>query len=863
MLQKYISLALMLIFSLAVYAQETKKDVNTISREEVLQMNIEELSAYDLEEIMKLMDIVGASTVEELYELLLNKDVTSASKSEESLFDSPLSTTVLSHDQIIASGATCFEEALRMVPGVIVREKSNGNFDVHVRGNDNLPSKNMLLYSENSQTLVMINGRTVFNYSHGGTLWESLPVSFEDVDRIEVVRGPSSALYGPNAVSGVINIITVDINKETPLVSGNLKAGNMNSYIGDIAFRKQINNVLAFGITTNYETRDRETDKILIYNGYYDEANDVKKYILDGQRVGTGFYSTEEIRRLQLANPQNDPNSIEPYLNPRNNMEPFMIFPEVGQTGQLNGYDITVYGIDDIFPTPERSKERYAVNGYVELSPNNSTNINISGGYQHSNVLTSTMGDMPTPYSGKIAETGYVDLRANIKDFSFQANYNGGDIDFMMGNDGFELDLRQFNATAEYNLKLDKIAIRPGLNYQNISYDDSPYITTLGRGYLNGKKVIDIMAGSLRLDYKPTDKLRLIAALRTEKYNHPDKFYTSWQFVGSYKINENNIFRLVYSRANQSSFLVNAHSNYTWNLINRPYPRVMQFSGNKEYDLMTTDMFELGYRVRPAKNILIDFEAYYNVSNDFGALTPDYADLYIKNPAQIVQQLLTAQTVTPVVLPDSVHMQYNNLKLKSKQLGASVNIDWVINEKLMANAHFSVQQTKLDNYLGLSRDNTIEMLVGDAQTHTDETDAADTQIGTWAYMIANGLMSIDDIPAQLYYAGSDNFPKNYKNDYEHKSTPSYYGGFTLTYRPIEKLEIIPSSYFYGEQSFENQYGTVKIDSKFIFNTSVAYKATDKLTFRITGKNLFNQDSQEYAFMDKIPTMVFAGVNFKF
>ena len=47
--------------------------------------------------------------------------------------------------KFIASGATCFEEALRMVPGVIVREKTNGNFDVHIRGNDNIPAKNMML----------------------------------------------------------------------------------------------------------------------------------------------------------------------------------------------------------------------------------------------------------------------------------------------------------------------------------------------------------------------------------------------------------------------------------------------------------------------------------------------------------------------------------------------------------------------------------------------------------------------------------------------------------------------------------------------------------------------------------------------
>ena len=105
----------------------------------------------------------------------------------------------------------------------------------------------------------------VFNYSHGGTLWESLPVSFEDVDRIEVVRGPSSALYGPNAVSGVINIITVDITNETPLGFRKLcKQVSMNSYIGDVAFRKQVNNVSSLLVSLQITKPEiRETDKIL------------------------------------------------------------------------------------------------------------------------------------------------------------------------------------------------------------------------------------------------------------------------------------------------------------------------------------------------------------------------------------------------------------------------------------------------------------------------------------------------------------------------------------------------------------------------------------------------------------------------
>jgi len=845
LLKKYLSLALLLIIFLTVAAQETKKDVNTLTREEVLNMTIEELAAYDLEEVMKLMDIVGASTIEELYELLLNKDVTSASKSEESLFDSPLSTTVLSHDQIITSGATSIEEALRLVPGLIVREKTNGNFDVHIRGNDNLPGKNMLLYSENSQTLVMINGRPVFNYSHGGTLWESLPIGFEDINRIEVVRGPSSALYGANAVSGVINIITEGITKESALVSGNIKAGNLSSYIGDIAFRKKLSDKVGVGITANYETRKRENDKIYVYNGIGQNPTTgeyYEKYRLDDQTKGNGYYSMDELRKLYVVD---DPNT-------------YKVFPEPGESGNFeNGLPITIYGPDDIYLHSDKAKERYALNGYLEFSPNKNTNINLNGGFQHSDVLTSTMGDMPTPYSGKISKTAYIDLRANIKDISIQANYNGGDIDFMTGNEGFELDLRQYNASADYNLKLDKIDIRPGINYQHISYDDSPYILAEGRGYLNGKKDIEIYAGSLRLDYKPTDKLRLIAALRTEKYNQPDELYTSWQFVGSYKINDNNIFRAVYSRANQSSFLVNAHSNYTWNLVNRSFPKIMQFNGNKEYDLLTSDMIEIGYRIRPAKNILVDLEAFYNASDNFGALMPKSTSLAVFNPLEMISIPNAIPNVNGIV-----NMEYLNTGLESKQIGTSVNVDWVINEKLVANAHLTYQQTKLDNYNKVSRD---EVIGYQAMSMKLDPDLA-TKIGAALQAFGAGVLGGTIDPTSVDYVVASEmteYPNKIENDYTHKSTPSYFGGFSLTYRPTAKWEIFPQAYYYGKQTFENQYDIIDIDSKFIFNTKVAFKATDNLTLHVTGKNLFGNNSTEFAYMDKIPTMVFAGLNFKF
>ncbi|MCT4646294.1 MAG: TonB-dependent receptor [Carboxylicivirga sp.] len=815
-----------LLLSSLVSAQESES--TTLTKEKILSMTTEELSALSLEDLMAAIDIVGVSSLEELYELLLNKDVTSASKSEESLFDSPLSTTVLSYEQIISSGATSIEEALRLVPGLIVREKTNGNFDVHIRGNDNLPGKNMLLYSENMNTLVMINGRPVFNYSHGGTLWETLPVSFEDIDRIEVVRGPSSALYGPNALGGVINIMTKTITEESPLVSGNIQGGSLNTWLGDLAFRKKLNDKVSLGLTGNFETRDREREDLLIYD------RGGAQYSLDGNSVDPGYFTLDEINRMSNGS--------------------LPLWP---------GYDVKgeTYDIYKSFPDSDKSKERMGVNGYIDFMPNEHTTINVMTGMQSSQAITSSMGDVPTPYTTKKAETAYLDLRATYKGLSLQANYNFGTIDYMLGNEGFELDNDQLNIQAEYDWNLGKISIRPGFSYQSMSYDDSEHIDKIGNGYLNKEQTINILASSARIDYRPTDKLRLVAAMRAEKYNNPDDIYASWQFVGSYKVNDNNIFRAVYSRANQSSFLVNTYSNYTWNIVNMPYPKIMQFDGDKNHDLKTMDMIEIGYRTRPAKSLFVDVEAFYTVSDNFGALLPAGSSLAVFNPLDVAAGIATGVDVTPEV-NGYVNIMYQNLDLVAKQKGLTTSIDWVISEKLVANGNFTIQKTKLDNYIPLSRNDIVGYQAGLLQTDPN----LEAKIGQAIMNYATGVQEGRIDPSVQSYAiaiSTDAIPDVEKDDYKHKSTPSYFGGFSLTYRPTKKLEIFPQAYFYGEQEFESQYSTETIDAKFLLNAKVSYKANSNLTFFVNGRNILNMKEREFAYMDEIPGMVLGGLNFKF
>src|SRR6186713_3200387 len=215
-------ITLCLLSSSVAFAQETKA---------------EEFDLYDL-------------SLEQLMTIPIN----SASKKDETLFDAPLSSYTITRADIDKSGATSIMEALRLAPGVIVREQTNGVYDIHIRGFDNILRTSASYTKSNLTTLVMIDNRPVFNHNLGGTFWEALPIDLNDVERIEIVRGPSAPLFGPNAVTGVINIITKRVSAKT-YVNANVQYGTSSTTIANAAFGKKLGHKFNFIISGNYQDR--------------------------------------------------------------------------------------------------------------------------------------------------------------------------------------------------------------------------------------------------------------------------------------------------------------------------------------------------------------------------------------------------------------------------------------------------------------------------------------------------------------------------------------------------------------------------------------------------------------------------------
>ena len=125
--------------------------------------------------------------------------VISAARREQTLREAPAAISVISAEDIHNSGAVTIPDVLRMVPGLDVMTITTSDVVVNARGFNKEMSNKML---------VLIDGRYVYWDFYGITLWDTFPINLEDIARIEVIRGPGSSLYGANAFSGVINIIT-------------------------------------------------------------------------------------------------------------------------------------------------------------------------------------------------------------------------------------------------------------------------------------------------------------------------------------------------------------------------------------------------------------------------------------------------------------------------------------------------------------------------------------------------------------------------------------------------------------------------------------------------------------------------------
>jgi iron complex outermembrane receptor protein len=144
---------------------------------------------------------------------LMNVSVTSASKKEQKLSNVPAAIFLITKEDVSRSGATSLPDLLRMAPGLEVAQINPSVWAVSARGFNGQ-------YSD--KLLVLIDGRTVYTPIFSGVFWDAQDVPLDLIERIEIIRGPGAAVWGTNAVNGVINIIT----KTAQATQGGLATGS-------------------------------------------------------------------------------------------------------------------------------------------------------------------------------------------------------------------------------------------------------------------------------------------------------------------------------------------------------------------------------------------------------------------------------------------------------------------------------------------------------------------------------------------------------------------------------------------------------------------------------------------------------------
>jgi len=186
-------------------------------------------------------DLTGTSL-----EDLMNIQVTSASKTEQKISDVAAAIFVITQEDIRRSGATNIPDLLRIVPGVQVAQVNANKWAISARGlND--------LYS--NELLVLIDGRTVYTPTFGGVFWDVLDLPLDDIQQVEVIRGPGSSVWGSNAVNGVINIIT----KKAKDTRGGLlvaRGGNSNGESATIQYGGALGQATDFRVYAKYLNRE-------------------------------------------------------------------------------------------------------------------------------------------------------------------------------------------------------------------------------------------------------------------------------------------------------------------------------------------------------------------------------------------------------------------------------------------------------------------------------------------------------------------------------------------------------------------------------------------------------------------------------
>jgi iron complex outermembrane receptor protein len=762
--------------------------------------------------LLSLISSVLLAQVKSVYEKmsldeLLNIDVVvTASKKPEDLFDAPLSVTIIKKEEITRSGATSIPEALRLSPGLIVREITPGNYDVQIRGYDDITKNVYLTLPYNTTTLVMIDNRIVYSYFTGGTFWETFPIDLNDIERIEVVRGPASALYGPNAVTGVINIITSHANKQ-----------GMNIFTDGSAGTNQAKNIRAnIGYNWNDKTK-------ISFSGNFAERHRYTEEYFD---FNTKTYTSADKLSMFMTPLKND-HTNEAYT--------FKEFQEI--VGAWYDEDLSL--------------RKMGGNIFFYHNFSEQSSIDIAMGAQNSQSQKTGFLNLVTALSQIESKSYYLNTIIKHKNLSGQFNINSGQ-DF--SNYKFNsLKFTTIDGNLDYYKQFNEFSLRPGISYKHaiynspITYDEPFSVNTLNFQFKDEPRISSAYAASVLAEWKPDPKLRIIGAIRIDKFDINKYFFTNYEIASTYRLNKNNLVRFVYSRANKSPFIFDSYLKSSI-LTNVEYvnedshsilyiPVDFNIRGQEDLKFPAITNQEICWRTTINSNLSLDLELFYSSVKNF-------VNANIYRQYQVVQQLDQLGKLDSLI---SVNVKgdliFENYDVRAQQFGAGFTLNYNLADKFIVKLYGTYQKTKL------SGRSDIEIVTTNIHMNDPTPDH----------------ILVMDISTRLN-----------PTQWSEKLTPSFFGGFTLNYKLNDNWNFSTDAYFYTDQIFTN-YNYYKIldekeladakvqmdiQSNIILNAKASYRFNKNTTAYATLKNCLG-NQYEYGFADQIGTLFLVGLRWEF
>ena len=237
---------------------------------------------------------------------LLSLQVISVSRKKQPLNEVASAVFVITREDIHRSGVTSIPEALRMAPGIQVARIDANKWVIASRGFGSQFSNKLL---------VMIDGRTVYSPSYSGVYWDAQDTVLDDIDRIEVIRGPGASVWGANAVNGVINIITRSASETRGglLVAG---GGNEEKAFATLRYGAALSDRVDGRVYLKYNNRGSFHAPLLGGDAGDDWQGLRTGFRVDG-RAGAGdtwklqgdLYGNDENQRVNLWQDPSDPAS--------------------------------------------------------------------------------------------------------------------------------------------------------------------------------------------------------------------------------------------------------------------------------------------------------------------------------------------------------------------------------------------------------------------------------------------------------------------------------------------------------------------------------------------------------------------------